>query len=454
MNHFTCETRVPQVCSKPLTIDNRGGNLTSDAGVSLLAAANSRMKLTAAIAACILDSRQASKITHSLEAMVSQRVIGIASGYEDCNDHDTLRSDPAHKIANGFTPDDRDGATQSTLSRFENSVSEAESLAISEAMARCVIEQLAADTKSVTLDMDDTVDPVHGDQQLALFNGNYGTVCYLPRLVHLTDDKGNQFLLQAMLRSGTAGSQYGESMLRKAIELVRERFPGIRIIVRGDAGFGGNLLCSLCEELKVGYTFRFTSNTSLKVLAEKANPKALKLFFKGRDDSDQETLFYDDFYWQASNWETSRHIIVKTVVKPRDSFNRYFMVADIEGDYQNEDIFNFYHWRGEQENRIKEFKCDLRSDRTSCQNFAANQFRLQLHCAANILWNSLQRVLKEVAPNTHFATAQIATLQRDLIKVGARIIERSKHIWVRLSSTYRHYKIFCKLQLHFSAVFG
>jgi hypothetical protein len=257
-----------------------------------------------------------------------------------------------------------------------------------------------------------------------------------------------------MLRSGTAGSQGGEPMLRKAIELVRERFPEIRIIVRGDAGFGGNPLCSLCEELKVGYTFRFTSNTSLKTLAEKANPKALKLFFKGRSDYDQEKIFYDDFYWQARNWETPRHIIVKTVVKPRDTFNRYFMVADIEEDYQNEDIFNFYHLRGEQENRIKEFKCDLHSDRTSCQTFAANQFRLQLHCAANMLWNRLQVGLKEVAPGTRFASAQIGTLQRDLIKVGARIIERSKHIWVRLSSTYRYYKIFCKLQLHFSAAFG
>ena len=133
--------------------------------------------------------------------------------------------------------------------------------------------------------------------------------------------------------------------------------------------------------------------------------------------------------------------------------SRYFIVTNIEEEDASQ-LLDFYHLRGDQENRIKEIKCDLQSGRTSCHRFEANQFRLLLHCAANMIWNTVQRALKVVAPNTRFDSAQIATLQRDLVKLGGRIIERCKHVWRHLSSTYVHRHIFLKLQTHFLSGFG
>ena len=146
-------------------------------------------------------------------------------------------------------------------------------------------------------------------------------------------------------------------------------------------------------------------------------------------------------------------MLVKTVVAPGVSFNCYFIVTNMDNESSRE-LFDFYHQRGDQENRIKEIKCDLHNGRTSCYRFEANQFRLLLHCAAKMIWNTVQRALKIVAPETRFVSVQIASLQRDLVKLGGRIIERCKHIRLHLSSACPHREIYFKLHAHFLSGFG
>lgn len=456
MRNSTRRLRFLQTSSKAVISTFEGGSLSSDCGAIWLAEADRHLGLISAMAAHIRDSRDARKVVHDVEEMLRQRIYGIGMGYEDCNDHDILRSDAVHKLLAGSVCEGRDLASQPTLSRFENQVDKRDLLRMGKEMARRVIASLPADTVSVTLDIDATVDPTYGDQQYCLFNGHYKTVCYCPLCLHLTDDRGNQYLLGELLRSGTAALRGSRFMLREAIRLLRERFPQITITVRADAGFGGDALFKCCEFLDVGYVIRFTSNVALKSLTEDFAEEALEQHRRHQEqfsEAHRETHHYGELLWKAKKWCSPRRIIVKTVVKSPTEITRYFAVVKV-AEKTAEELFHFYHLRGEQENRIKEIKCDLQSGRTSCHRFEANQFRVLMHCAANMIWNHLQRTLRNIAPGTRFAQAQISTLQRDLIKVGGRLVERCKHVWMHLSSSYTHSALWSKLHASYASGFG
>lgn len=444
---------------KPTTITFEGGQVVTDSGVLLLQQVEERMSLLSGMAECIDDPRDIRRITHDMEEMLFQRVFAIGAGNEDCNDHDVLCRDPLYKMAVGRSPEDPAAnlASQPTLSRFENQISKEELLRMGEAMARSVIASLSPETKSVTLDTDASEDKTHGNQQYGLFNRHTASACYFPLFLHLTDDQGRQYVLGSLLRRGAVGQQGTRFMLRKAIQLIRERFPQIKITVRADAGFGGDKIFSCCEHQGVEYMIRFPSNTSLKKLGARFREDALCQYEYPRAEFMEaelpEVVSHRDFYWKAREWKEARRIIVKTVVTSPEDIAQYFAVADTEHGSPQE-LFEFYQQRGEQENRIKEIKCDLASDRTSCHRFEANQFRLLLHCAANMLFNNLKYAIEAVAPNSKYVRAQISTLQRDLIKVGGRIIERCKHIWVHLSSTYLHHDLWRKLHHYHLSSFG
>lgn len=403
-----------------------GGDLTSDAGVTLLAAADERAGVTAALAGALDDRRDPAKVKHPLRVLLRERVYAIAQGYEDANDLDRLKADPALKLACGRLPQSgRDLASQPTVSRLENAVTVRDLRAMMLALARCVIAQLPADTTRVVLDVDATEDPCHGQQQFECFNGFYDAHCYLPLLVYVTGTDRQQRLLGALLRPGTAKGTHGlGTLLKWAVRLLRARFPQLQITLRGDSGFGNATVLRWCHALGLERVLCIAPNA---VLQQRSVPvqiwAALQATYPQAGEDGQE---FGEFRYQAGTWAHEERVIVKAEVT-RGKLNPRFVVVS-ESVATPEAGYRRYCERGDRENRIKEFKLDLASGRTSCHRFLANQCRLVLHMAAYVLMNVLQTALH----GTGLAAAQVGTIRTRLLKLGARVVETCRKIWVHL----------------------
>jgi hypothetical protein len=427
----------PSVHGKEVTARFDGGDITSDSGLLLLSGADRKIGLLEALSSAIHDRRQASKVTHDLSTLLRERVFAIAAGYEDANDLDVLRSDPALKLACGRAPvSDADLASQPTLCRLENGVSKRDLLRMGLALGSRVVCQLPADTRRVVLDLDEMADPCHGQQELELFNGHYDCYCYLPLLLHITDETGRQRLLAVLLRSGKSGTAGVRGLLKRAVGLLRSRFPDIEIVLRADAGYGNDHVLRCCGRLQIGYVLGMRGNERLHDLSTAVQMDAClkysQLKYLPVPPACRE---YGSFEYKAGSWDKIRTMIVKaeiTMLPNRDiKLNPRFVVTD--QDFANPEAgYKFYCARGDQENRIKEFELDLLGGRTSCHRFLANQFRVLLHAAAAVLMS----VIQEAAQTTCWANAQVATLRLRLLKVGARVVETTRRVWIHLSSSY------------------
>lgn len=417
----------PSVDNHNVAVRCDGGDITSDAGLLLVNLADKKLGLTQALASCISDLRQQSKVTHKYLDMTRERVYAIAAGYEDANDLDTLGSDPALKTACGVLPSTgKDLASQPTISRLENTPTSKELLKASVAVARKVIEQLPPKTSRVIIDVDPTVDPAHGQQEFEFFNGHYNTHCFLPMHIHITGDDGRQRILASVLRPGnSAATKAVKSILRIAIRLLRHRLGDVRIILRADSAFGVCDVLDFCEDTKIDYILGIKANNNLHLLSVPVQMDAcLKYGWQGNGARE-----YGEFDYQAGTWRASRHVVVKAEIT-RGELNPRFVVSNLK--LSPRDTYEFYCARGNQENRIKEIKLDLSSGRTSCHRFLANQFRLLLHTAACVLMG----VLQEVLTGTKWAKAQVGTLRLRLLKVGARVVQSCRRIWFHLPSSF------------------
>lgn len=433
MSGYTLALEFPGVRSREVIGTFDGGEMTSDAGLLLIGAADKRIGLVSALSEGIFDGRQGSKVKHSLADMLRERIFSVAMGYEDANDLDYLRNDPALKVACLKRPTESGVlASQPTISRLENSVGRKELLRMGMSMACLVVSQLPADTREVILDIDATDDPCHGQQELRLFDGHYGTYCYLPLYMHITDQTGRQRLMGTLLRSACGRSTKGVmSFVRLAVRAVRLHFPEIRIIIRGDCGFGFGRLMNWCDSQGVGYVLAFQST---KISAEMALPIQMEAARNHRwvGEGCRE---YGDVSYQAQSWSQARRMIIKTEASGGVVDTRYVVTSD--NGKAAEDIYRWYTGRGDQENRIKEMKLDLSSGRTSCHRFLANQFRLLVHSAACVLMGVLQTALSA----TSWAKAQVGTLRLRLLKVGARVVESSRKVWFHLPTSFPDQKI-------------
>lgn len=433
MNNSQTTLAFPAVSGKTVIAAFDGGDITSDAGLLLVSEADRRLGITEAMVSSMEDRRQPGKVQHTLEELVRSRVYAVVQGYSDCNDIDSLRSDPALKLGCGMLPSEKDLASQPTLSRFENAVSARDLKRAVTAVAREVLKQVPVDTRLVTLEVDATDDPCHGQQQLELFNGYYREHCYVPLLVHLVDGDGRRHLLLTLLRAGNASSGKGlNGLMREAIRLVRERLgKRVIILVRADSGFGtGRFIDFLCEQ-KVQFVLGLPSNSVLTRLAERAHIKAAVGYkFKG-----EGYRVFDEFPYRARrNWAREHRVVVKVEITQR-TFNPRYVVSSLrEGD--PEEIYEFYCARGEQENRIKEFKIDMDSGRTSCSRFTANRFRLLIHTAAYALMNGMRKLLS----GTIWERSQMGVLRLRLLKVGARVIESARRVCFHLPTSYPNKK--------------
>jgi Transposase DDE domain group 1 len=429
----------PDLFRKPLVARFDQHNGSSDGGAVLLKAIDLRLGLTERLAGCLRDRRDPSKVSHEIEELLVQRVFAIACGYPDANDAARLGEDPIHKMIVGRDPVDGAAlASQPTLSRFENAAGRRELYRIGEALADVVVERhrkrLRGRARRITIDLDPTEDPTHGEQQLSFFNGHYDGWCYLPMTGFLTfDDESEQYLFAAVLRPGNAPDKRGAiAILERILRRLRSAFPKARFRVRLDAGFAApEIFAFLDAQGDVDYAVAMPKNAVLLRRIKKLQQKARRLSRL----SGQTAHLDGECRYAASTWGTKRRVIFKAEVvrhpgrDPKD--NPRFVVTNLPQTpkwiYER-----IYCQRGDIENRIKELHLGLEIGRTSCSSFWANQLRVLLTAAAYVLMQELR--LR--AARTSCARAQVQTLRERLIKIGARVVESVRRIVLHLPASY------------------
>lgn len=426
----------PDLFDRPLTATFDVPNASSDGGALLLKAADRRLGLLSRLAGALVDDRQSGKIRHGLGDLLGQRVYGLALGYDDANDAARLAGDPMHKLLLGRDPVHGAAlASQPTLSRFENDVTRGELLAMSEALFETVLERhrrRRRKVRRITIDLDVTDDPTHGAQQMAFFNGFYGTWCYLPLLAFLTFDREpEQYLCAAALRPGNAPTQAGAlTLLKRIVGRLQERFPRARILVRLDGGFAEPELFEFLDIVGVDYVVAMAKN---KVLEREAELDLIIARVLSEASGKTEHV-YTDFAYAAGTWSCERRVVCKAEVvrlegrEPR--LNARFVVTNLQGRPKR--IYErTYCMRGDAENRIKEL-FDVAFDRTSCTRFLANQLRVILAGAAYVLLQELRLA----AHGTAWARAQVATLRLELLKIGVQVIASARRLVLRLPAAF------------------
>lgn len=407
---------------------------SSDGGAVLLKACDEHLGLTRALADCLRDTRQQSKVAHSFHDLLRQRVYGIACGYEDCNDAARIGEDPVHKMLLDRDPIEGSAlASQSTLSRFENALGPTSLLRMGTALADAVVtrhrKRLRGRAKRITVELDPTDDPTHGGQQLTFFNGHYDTWCYLPVAGFIQfDDEPEQYLFGYVLRPGNANAKLGAiGILRRILARLHRAFPKAKLQVRLDGGFAGPEMFDFLEEERVEYVVAMASNSVLKKLAEPLMKQARRLSKK----SGQTEHVYGECRYAAGSWSRERRVIIKAEVvrlagrEPKD--NPRFVVTNLRRVAQR--VYEaVYCQRAHIENRIKELHYGLAIDRTSCTSFWANQLRVLLTAAAYVLMQELRLRAKR----TGCASAQVTTLRERLFKLGAWLERSVRRIVVHL----------------------
>lgn len=440
--------------SKPVIASFDQPDSSSDGGALLVKACDERLGLSESLCDCINDTRQSAKVKHTVSDLLRQRVYGLACGYEDGNDATRLIDDPMHRLLLDRDPVDGDPiASQPTISRFENDVDPRSLVKMSYALAETVIarhrERIAP--RLITIDMDPTDDPTYGQQQLSFFNAHYDNYCYLPMACFLQfDEEPDQYLFAYVLRAGDAPSSFGAvALLSRTIKLLKKEFTQTRIRVRLDGGFATAEVFDFLDEAGVEYVVSMGKNSKLQEYAA-------ALMEKVRWDSyysGQTEKAYGECTYEARSWGRERRVIFKAEVlrhgarQPKD--NTRFVVTNIarvpKSIYEK-----IYCPRANIENRIKELKCDLHIDRTSCTSLFANQLRALLTAAAYVLLQELRLQ----AQDTSCANAQVSTLQLRLLKIGVSIKRTVRRVVMHLPDSFPWKTDWCHIARRLGAVSG
>ena len=416
------------VGAKPLTATFDAGRLSSDGGLIVLREIAGRLGLAEVITSRLHDDRDPSRVRHSYAEMALVRMLMIAAGFEDCDDIDTLRFDPALKIAAGRAPET--GAelmSQPTLSRLEN-------IADWRALARIGLGQIDLYCRSfkvpparIVLDIDDTDDPVHGQQELALFNAHYDCTCFQP--IHIFDGLSGKPVL-SLLRPGKRPS--GEEVakvLRHVIRRIRKLWPHVNILVRGDSHYCSEPTLALLERLRCDYIIGFAINTKL---AEIAAPWREQCEMR-RCWTGQVVRRFHQLPYKAREWSRSRKLVARIEATSLGTDAR-FIVTSLQGRGKTlyEKVFCA---RGNAENLIKDMKRFTRSDKTACSRWEANQFRLFLHVGAYWLLHSLRRAAPK---RSRWRGATFETIRRTFVKIAVRVEELKSRIKLAFPASYPH----------------
>jgi hypothetical protein len=453
---------------RPIAVEPSHAALSSDAGLLPLRQFDEHIGLTRAFADALHDPRDPDLIDHTFLEMVRSRVYGLLADYEDQNDHDTLRADPVFKLVAGRPPDGADLASQPTLSRFENAIDIPSLKRLRDAFIDQFIASFATPPRRLTLDLDAIDDPAHGHQQLTFWHGYYDQNQYLPLVITCADN--DQFVMLS-LRPGNVHAALGaDDDLEYLAQRLRQAWPDVVIIVRGDAGFGVPWMYDVCERLRLLYTFGLCSNAVLQRHSDELLAQAVAGWEQERQvaaAADRPAVaqrLFTGFWYQAGTWPEPRWVVAKAEANAQGT-NRRFVVSTRPGAaLLPEATYDEYAERGESENRNKEFKCDLAMDRLSDHRFLANYFRLYLHAAAlNLLvrfrrCTSLPAWRRPPAPEAEAAARRRhfrrrrqedplgeghpGTWRSLFVKVAAEVVVSSRRVVVRLSSCWPHLELF------------
>ena len=418
---------LPAVSRKKVTAAFDGGRITSDGGVVLLAEAERRLGLADRLAAVIADDRDPSRVIHRLPDIRRARILAIACGWEDADDLDTLRSDPAFKLACGRLPDSgRDLCSQPTVSRWENSPGLREILRLMAVMVDQYCASYPAAPEAVTLDIDDTLDVVHGHQQLSLFNAHYDERCFLP--IHIYDTATARPVAMILRPGKTPTGKEVRGHLRRLVRRIRRHWPATRITLRGDGHYARPEVMDWCDASGIGYVFGLPGNAVLTRAVEEAADD-----IRTRRALDQNPCLrgYAETRYRAKSWNTERRACAR-IEATTLGLDIRFVVTSLTGRSAEYIYDTLYCERGQAENLIKMHKAQLASDRTSCRSPLANQMRMILHTAA--YW--LMLTVRDAIPKTHaLARAEFSTIRLRLLKLGARIIESAARVRIAFAAS-------------------
>jgi len=417
------------VVGKAVQVTFDAGRLTSDGGVLVLAEIERHLRIAERLAGCIADPRAPDRVQHGLAEMIRYRALLIAAGYEDANDCDALRADPAFKMAVGRLPESGlDLCSQPTMCRLENLPGPLALKRMMAAMVALFCDSFQEVPRRIVLDIDDTEDRVHGGQQLSLFHAHYDSRCFLP--IHVYEATTGKPVAVILRPGKTPDGAEVALVLRHVVKAIRARWPRVEILIRGDSHYARPEAMTWLERNRVGYVFGLAGNqvllTRVAALAEDA------ALARALGEAEKVRRF-SEFRYAAKTWQAERRVIARIEASPQGS-DRRFIVTNLKGAprWLYEAV---YCARGQAENLIKAHKLHLASDRTSCTSATANQFRLLIHTAA--YW--LLHTLRGLAPKTSFwRDAQFDTIRLALIKAAARVTEMRTRIKVALPSCYPH----------------
>jgi hypothetical protein len=415
--------------NRAIRINFQGAQITSDTGFLLLREIDDHFRIIAPMEECLEDLRSSIHTKHSLIQMVQQRVYQIAAGYEDCNNADFLRIDPALRLALG--KDHQAGASQSMLSRLENDVlGNAFGLeALDAALTRSTDALLRRKNKRrLIIDVDSTEDPVHGKQECVAYNGHFGKNCFHPLFCFTSDGD----CLGAKLRPGNVHSADGAlDFITRFVERYRSWFK--LFWVRADAAFAKPETYDYCEEQRITYFIRLPNNANLmRLLGPHLNRPV------GRPPKSGIQVKIVDLHYQAKSWSRPRRVVAKIEWHQGELFPRIGFVIS-NSRLPAGKVIKVYNGRAERENRIKEGKNTLRWDKTSCQRFEANQARLQM----GVLAYNLLHMIRQFYVWGEEVRRSIDWLINRLIKVGARISYHARRWYVHVASAFplsHHYR--------------
>ena len=421
-----------------------GGTISSDSGGFLLRETDRRLNLLPRLAGCFLDGRNQARIDHSILEMLSQRIYGLALGYEDINDHEQLRTDPVFGILAGREELDEPLAGKSTLNRMELGAGAKDRYkkitfwkdALDELLVKVFIESHDNAPAEIILDVDTTDLPLHGKQEGRFFHGYYDNYCYLPLYIFC-----GEHVLCARLREANHDAAFGSLQeIQTIVAQIREAWPATKIILRGDSGFCRNQLMSWCENNSVDFVFGLARNRRLrKIIGAQMHAATQQWNQTGKPARVFSEFSYQTKKTKKGGWDRERRVVAKAEhIDGKE--NPRFVVTLLAGEaWAAQALYEeLYCARGDMENRIKE-QFSLFADRVSAETMRANQMRLYLSTMTYILVSGLRRLgLK----GTELAEAQVSTIRTKLLKIGAQIRVTVRKVWISMASSYPWQKLY------------
>jgi len=421
-----------------------GGTISSDGGALLLRETDRRLNLLPRLAGCFLDGRNQALIDHSILEMLSQRIYGLALGYEDINDHEQLRTDPVFGVLAGREELDEPLAGKSTLNRMELGAGAKDRYkkitfwkdALDELLVKVFIESHDNAPAEIILDVDTTDLPLHGKQEGRFFHGYYDNYCYLPLYIFC-----GEHVLCARLREANHDAAFGSLQeIQTIVAQIREAWPATKIILRGDSGFCRNQLMSWCENNSVDFVFGLARNQRLrKIIGAQMHAATQQWNQTGKPARVFSEFSYQTKKTKKGGWDRERRVVAKAEhIDGKE--NPRFVVTSLAGEAWAAPALyeELYCARGDMENRIKE-QFSLFADRVSTETMRANQMRLYLSTMAYILVSGLRRLgLK----GTELAEAQVSTIRTKLLKIGAQIRVTVRKVWISMASSYPWQKLY------------